>query len=130
MLNFTQIKETCLYVKDLHRTRGFYEGKLGLECIGLVEGRHVFFRAGTSVLLCFIAEATKTDTKLPPHYGSGSQHFAFETDNSQYEAWKEKIKTEGITIEQEAEWPRGGRSFYFRDPDDNLAEIVMQGIWG
>ena len=126
---FTCIKETCLYVKDLHRTKDFYHGKLGMEVIGMVNGRHIFFRAGESVLLCFISDTTKNDVKLPPHYGSGNLHFAFESSPEQYELWKEKIMSAGIAIEQEAEWGRGLKSFYFRDPDGHLAEIVMAGIW-
>ncbi len=128
-LTFTRIKETCLYVANLQATRDFYEGKLGLRCISLVPDRHVFFKAGTSMLLCFIAEATKVDENLPPHYGYGNQHFAFECLKEQYESWITKIKAEGITILQHVDWPKGGRSFYFHDPDNNLAEIVEPGIW-
>ncbi len=128
-LTFTKVKETCIYITDLKRTRAFYEGKLGLECLNEVEGRHIFFRAGTSVLLGFIAEATKNDTSLPPHFGYGQQHFAFECRKEDYDAWRKKIVDSGITILQDVEWPRGGRSFYFHDPDTNLAEIVEPGIW-
>ncbi len=128
-LLFTRIKETCLYVKDLQRTREFYAGKLGLPEIGFAEGRHLFFRAGESVLLCFNAEATARDNSLPPHFGSGEQHFAFESSVDDYPAWKKKIEDAGITIEHEADWKNGIQSFYFRDPDNNLAEIVMSGLW-
>jgi len=130
-LRFTHIKETCLYVNDLEKTKEFYYGKLGLEVIGFVKDRHVFFRAGGSVLLCFISESTRnvSGSSLPPHHGNGNLHFAFETTNEQYVLWKEKIKSEGIAIEQEAEWGKGLKSFYFRDPDNHLVEIVMEGIW-
>jgi len=128
-LRFTRIKETCLYVKDLDRTKQFYHGKLGLEIIGFVKDRHVFFRAGDSVLLCFISDTTKKEASIAPHYGSGNLHFAFEAPNEQYESWKEKISSEGISIELEATWKDGLKSFYFRDPDGHLAEIVMEGIW-
>ncbi len=128
-LSFAQIKETCLYVADLKRTRAFYEGKLGLECFSEVDGRHIFFRAGNSVLLCFIAEATKNDQHLPPHYGTGQLHFAFESRKEDYDSWRRKITALGIPILQDVEWPRGGRSFYFHDPDQNVAEIVEAGIW-
>jgi len=127
---FTQVKETCLYIADIPRTKAFYHGRLGLPLIGEVEGRHVFFRAGRSVLLCFIAASTKAETKLPPHHGSGHLHFAFECRVEDYECWKQHVREQEIPIEQEVDWPNGLQSFYFRDPDDHLVEIVMKGLWG
>jgi catechol 2,3-dioxygenase-like lactoylglutathione lyase family enzyme len=129
-MNIVQIKETCLYVRDLDRTEAFYRGLLGFPVIGRAEGRHVFFRAGSSVLLCFIAEVTQTDTKLPPHFGSGNLHLAFEVKGEEYQAWKEKMTTLGIDIVHEQEWKKGKHSFYFRDPDGHLLEILPEkGIW-
>jgi catechol 2,3-dioxygenase-like lactoylglutathione lyase family enzyme len=128
-MEIRKIKETCLYVTDLERTRSFYEGKLGLPVIGEVEGRHIFFRAGASVLLCFIPEVSKKGGTLPPHYGSGQLHFAFEVSRQDYESWKESIKEVGIPIEQEYDWGGGFLSFYFRDPDQHLLEVVMEGMW-
>ncbi|GIV34486.1 MAG: bleomycin resistance protein [Chitinophagales bacterium] len=128
-LKFTKIKETCLYIRDIDRTRAFYSGKLGLEVIGVAPGRHIFFRVGESVLLCFVAEITSRESTLPAHEGSGRLHFAFETKPHNYEAWKKKLQSEGIVIEHEATWKNGLRSFYFRDPDGHLAEIAQEGIW-
>jgi catechol 2,3-dioxygenase-like lactoylglutathione lyase family enzyme len=128
-MKFTQIKETCLYVSDLEKTREFYHNKIGLEVIAFVKDRHIFFRAGSSVLLCFLPEATKNETSLPSHYGYGKMHFAFETTVKEYEQWKEKIKGSGIRIEQEQEWTKGLKSFYFRDPDEHLLEIIEKGVW-
>lgn len=126
-INF--IKETCLYVSNLHNTRAFYEGKLGFTLINLTEGRHIFFRAGKSVLLCFLPEATKEDTHLPAHYGSGKLHLAFEVPKKEYEEWKEKIKRLGIEIIHEEPWHDGFLSFYFHDPDGHVLEIVQEGMW-
>ena len=128
-MQITCIKETCLYVEDLARTREFYEGQMGFKVIGQAEGRHIFFRAGTSVLLCFIAEATKQDPSLPPHYGSGKLHLAFECRRKEYLKWKEKIISLGIPIEKEQEWGKDKKSFYLRDPDGHLLEIVGEGVW-
>ncbi len=89
-MTIRQIKETCLYVTDLDRTEHFYCQQLGLPLISRVEGRHIFFRAGTSVLLCFIAEKTREDKELPPHYGTGQLHIAFEVTPEEYTSWKEK----------------------------------------
>lgn len=58
-MNILSIKETCIHVNDLERTRDFYSDKLQLPIVSLVKDRHIFFRAGTSVLLCFIAQQTQ-----------------------------------------------------------------------
>jgi catechol 2,3-dioxygenase-like lactoylglutathione lyase family enzyme len=130
IMSIRQIKETCLYVTDLERTTRFYHEGLGLPVIGRVEGRHVFFRAGTSVLLCFIASTTKVDQHLPPHYGSGHLHMAFEVSPADYETWKEKVQRAGIAVIHEHQWRSAVRSFYFHDPDGHVLEIVPEGMWG
>ncbi|MCH8905051.1 MAG: VOC family protein [Bacteroidetes bacterium] len=128
MVNFTQIKETGIYVMDLERTKAFYHGLLNLDIISEESGRHIFFRVGTSVLLCFIAEATKMDKELPAHYGTGEQHYAFEVNQEDYEKCKSEFNKLGIAIEKEVTW-NGARSFYFRDPDNHLGEVVMEKMW-
>jgi len=129
MLPINQIKETCLYVKDLTASKVFYHDLLGFPIIGSVANRHVFFRAGSSILLCFNATTTKNDTKLPPHFGEGQLHFAFEVPNDAYEDWKKHITQNNILIEKEVIWRKNLKSFYFRDPDKHCVEIVMVGIW-
>jgi catechol 2,3-dioxygenase-like lactoylglutathione lyase family enzyme len=95
----------------------------------LAKGRHVFFRAGESVLLCFIAERTAQEESLPPHGASGRVHFAFEVSREEYPAALQKIKSEAIPVLHEHTWPNGLRSFYFHDPDENLVEIIEEGLW-
>lgn len=129
-MHFTQIKETSLYVEDINRTEAFYSGKLKLEVIAKSEGRHVFFKAGSSVLLCFIAEATGNDANLPAHFGEGNMHIAFEVPEEKYEEIKAKILSADIEIEHEQQWSEQYRSFYFRDPDQHSIEIVPAGMWG
>ena len=128
-LSVTKIKETCLYVQNLQDTREFYHDKIGLPVIGEVEGQHVFFKAGNSVLLCFVPESSKVKTALPPHYGYGNLHFAFEVPLADFESWKQKISSAGIPIVQEVEWKKNVLSFYFHDPDGHVAEIVTPGLW-
>ncbi len=128
-MTINYIKETCLYVKDLQRTKQFYEEILQLPLITFAVEQHVFFRAGSSVLLFFNAENTKTKNKLPPHFGQGQQHFAFETNAEDYEIWKTHLISKGIEIEQEVTWKQRYKSFYFRDPDLHLLEFVMPGMW-
>lgn len=128
-MNIRRIKETCIYVTDLERTKTFYTETIGLPLLSLVPDRHVFFRAGDSVLLCFIAAATEAEKELPPHGARGSVHFAFEVVGKEYEAALQKLKAAGVVILHEHVWKAGLRSFYFHDPDGNLLEVIEEGLW-
>lgn len=123
------IKETCIYVSDLRSTRRFYEDVIGLECFSMADGSHAFFRAGTSVLLCFDPHSSREQDKLPRHFGQGELHFAFEVDREDYPKWLQQLKDRHVPIEHEHVWPGGFRSFYFRDPDRNCVEVIEHGMW-
>ncbi len=127
--NFLQIKETCLYVKDLESTKNFYTAILGLPLISYKENSHAIFRAGTSMLLCFNAEETKIQTEIPPHFGSGNIHLAFALKLQEHDGLKQHLLKKNIQIEQEHQWPNGKMSFYFRDPDNHLLEVVEPELW-
>lgn len=90
-MTIRRIKETCIYVADLQRTKQFYTDRLGLPVLSLVKGRHAFFRVGESVLLCFMAEKTRQEKGLPPHGATGSVHFAFEVSKEDYNAALQKV---------------------------------------
>ncbi len=128
-MKIKQIKETCIYLRNLAEAKNFYQNKLGLELIGEAEGRHVFFRVGNAVLLFFNPDVTREEKNLPPHYAEGKQHLAFEVPEADYEKWKEKLNSEGIIITHEQTWKKGLKSFYFNDPAGNVLEIVPEGIW-
>jgi catechol 2,3-dioxygenase-like lactoylglutathione lyase family enzyme len=129
-MQFIQIKETSLYVFSLDNSKRFYNGLLGLDIISEAPGRHIFFKAGTSMLLCFIAGTTANDTKLPTHGGKGKIHIAFEVPKENYVKTRKDLEDKGIAIEHEESWPGGFQSFYFRDPDEHLLEVVQTGMWG
>jgi catechol 2,3-dioxygenase-like lactoylglutathione lyase family enzyme len=130
MPQIIHLVEAAIYVQDLKRAGEFYEKVLGLEKIGEQEGRHIFFRVGESVLLLFNPESTLKGGHLPAHGTSGPGHFAFGVPNEELGIWRKHLEEKGIEIEREMEWPKGGRSFYFRDPDDNSVELITQGCWG
>lgn len=128
-MQITQIKETCLYIKDLERAKSFYHGLLGLPIITYVPDKLIFFRSGSSVLLCFEPEHSKTQDIPPPHFAYGKQHIAFEVKASGYEAAKVELIQKGIEITYEHEWPNGKHSAYFEDPEGHVLEIVPAGLW-
>jgi catechol 2,3-dioxygenase-like lactoylglutathione lyase family enzyme len=125
------VVETAIYVDDLQAAEAFYGSVLGLRVMGQEPGHHVFFQAGeASVLLAFVAQATLKGDQLPPHGATGPGHFALGIEAESFDAWREHLEGHGVASEQEAEWPRGGRSLYFRDPAGNLVELVTPGLWG
>ena len=126
----TGVLETVLYYKDQARTEHFYGETLGFRLVGKEAGRHLFFRAGSSVFLLFDAQATsQPGAALPSHGASGSVHTCFVVSPQDYERWKEHLVLQSIPILQEAVWSQEGRSFYFRDPDNNLLEIANRDFW-
>jgi catechol-2,3-dioxygenase len=129
-MKFTQIKETCLYVRDLEQAKKFYHETLGLPLINYLPSKHLFLKVGRSVLLLFNPDDSKTKTSPPPHYGEGKQHFAFEVSQRHYLNVKSEIIGKGIAIVEEVTWKSGEKSFYFNDPEGNVLEIVPdKGIW-
>ena len=129
MNRILQIKETCIYSVDLASMREFYSDKLGLDVISSVPGKHIFFKAGSSVLLCFNPEDSRTKESPPAHYATGKYHFAFEVSAEDYELKKHEVASRGIRITDTVIWKSGQESFYFEDPAGNVVEIVPVGIW-
>ncbi|MBT1701070.1 VOC family protein [Fulvivirgaceae bacterium PWU4] len=129
-MRYTKIKETCLYVHDLEKAKVFYHEVLELPLISYVPGKHLFLRAGSSVLLLFNPEDSKLKNSPPAHFGGGKQHFAFEVSKEDYAAAKAEIISKGVALIDEVTWKGGETSFYFNDPEGNVLEIVPDaGIW-
>jgi SAM-dependent methyltransferase len=125
------VVETVVYADDLAKMEAFYTGVLGLSVIGKEKDRHVFFRAGSgNVFLVFKAETTLRCETLPTHGATGPSHFAFGIDVEAYEPWRQHLTSKGVNIEREIHWPLGGKSLYFRDPANNLGELITPSVWG
>lgn len=128
------VLETALYVDDLERACRFYEDVLGLTPL-FVDNRLVAYDVGRrSVLLIFKRGSSLEPQKLPggtipPHDGAGPLHFAFAVSTEDLGLWEERLKDHGVEIEARADWPRGGRSIYFRDPDGHAVELATPGLW-
>ena len=130
MAPIEHLVEAGVYADDLAKAETFYREILGLEMLTKEPGRHVFFRVGESVLLIFRAEATLKGGVLPPHGTRGPGHFALGIPTESFDAWREHLRAHSIEVEKEVEWPRGGKSLYFRDPAGNSVELMTRGLWG
>lgn len=133
-MKFEKIIETCIYSTDLNIMKDFYVNYLGLDLVSEKEGRHVFLKAGKSMLLIFNPENTMVSTNsIFPVHGTitppSSIHFALEIEQVDYEVARNILIQNGISIEKEMSWGSGGKSIYFRDPVGNLVEFVTKGQW-
>jgi catechol 2,3-dioxygenase-like lactoylglutathione lyase family enzyme len=130
----SRVLETSLYVDDVERAARFYEDLFGFERVFADERLCALGVAGRQVLLLFRKGASTRPTVLPggtvpPHDGTGNLHLAFAVDASELPAWEQALRDRGIDIESRVDWPRGGRSLYFRDPDRHVLELVTPGCW-
>ena len=127
----TGILEAALYVKDLERSKRFYSETLRLAILGEQPGRHLFYQVGANtVLLLFIAEATRQGGAIAPHGTDGEGHVAFNIGSADaWETWRDHLQQQGVPIEQEIVWGNGSVSLYFRDPDNNSLELTTTATW-
>lgn len=134
MPEIRRVLETAIYVSDLKRAVAFYGGLLGLASISESERAAALDAGEGTVLLIFLAGRSKEGMRskagwIPPHDGSGPSHFALAIDRDDLEAWRRHLVDEGVEIESEVHWTRGGVSLYIRDPDDHSVELATPGVW-
>ena len=129
-----RVLETALYVADLDESQAFYERVFGFAvmlrdhrmCALAVPGRQalLLFKLGGSVNPSETPYGT-----IPPHDGHGRQHICFSINLGNFNEWQTHLETSGVTIESRLEWPTGGSSLYFRDPDNHSVEVGTAGLW-
>lgn len=135
MIKPIRIAETALYVEDLDRAAAFYTGLFGCAVLRRDDRLSALRIAEEQVLLLFKRRGSLQPNPvpggiIPPHDGAGPLHVCFGINEDELEAWAEKLKEKGISIESRVTWPTGATSLYFRDPDQHMVELATPGIWG
>jgi len=67
---------------------------------------------------------------IPSTDADGSLHVAFSILPLDFETWLERLPAVGVAIESVVNWPEGGRSIYFRDPDNHVIELKTSNWHG
>lgn len=134
MLRPKAILETVLYVDSLDRATAFYREVLGLPLIHDDPRMRAFDVSGQGVLLLFERGGTLAPVEtpfgtIPPHDGAGPLHMAFAIGKDDLPGWRDQLAAHNIAVESEVNWPAGGRSLYFRDPDGHCLELATPGLW-
>ena len=133
-MTFPGVLEAALYADDLDAAEAFYGGVLGLETIIRAGDRHVFFRAGSTVVLIFNPRETVKPPSsgalpVPSHGAEGPGHLCFSASAAEIADWRDRLIAAGIEIESDFDWPNGARSIYFRDPAGNSLEMAEPRLW-
>jgi len=128
------ILETSLYVDDLDRSLRFYKSLFGSVELVRDDRLCALSLGDQQVLLLFRKGASKRPGvtpggTIPPHDGQGELHMAVAITREDIETWHKKLESLGIPLESTVQWPRGGISLYFRDPDNHSIELATPGTW-
>ena len=130
------VLETALYVADLDRSAAFYQRVLGFPLASEpIDRLCALSITCDQVLLLFKKGGSVQPTVLPygiipPTDGDGSLHVAFWIPPSDFERWQDRLRASGVGVESLVNWPQGGRSIYFRDPDDHVIELKTSNWHG
>ncbi|HEY0185073.1 MAG TPA: VOC family protein [Rhodopila sp.] len=130
----SHVLETSLYVDDLERSRAFYTRIFGFLTIFHDDRMCAMEVPGGQVLLLFRHGMTDQPAPapggfIPPHHGRGALHLAFAIPLRELAEWEDHLTHAEVAIESRLDWPRGGSSLYFRDPDGHSLEVATPGLW-
>ena len=126
------VGHVVLKVRDLDRSKAFYEGVLGLKEVARFPGRMIFFSAGSNHHDLAVM-AVGADAPSPPDHAVGLAHVALKIGDSLnllHEA-KAHLDAHQVAIRSTRDH-RVSQSIYCEDPDGNTVELFVDGdpaIW-
>ncbi|KAK4940836.1 hypothetical protein LTR10_019108 [Elasticomyces elasticus] len=152
----SHVLETCLMVKDIKNSTSFYGKVFNIEPF-LNTPRMSGFALGQTTLLLFQLGTTAEDSPMPDnrgtipghgptkdvldlllneapctdsHKGSLHHHFCLAVQSTEdVQAYEDWFHQQDVKVTGKVQWPKGGNSVYFADPDGNVGEIASRGIW-
>lgn len=125
------VLESALYYPHSQREAvlAFYERTLGMRQVASWDNGCAY-RLGQGVLLLFDLELLSGQGgPVSDHGAAAGGHVCLVAEAGEYDGVRERVAAAGAEITHDHEWPRGGRSFYFKDPAGNLLEVADSDLW-
>jgi catechol 2,3-dioxygenase-like lactoylglutathione lyase family enzyme len=125
-MRLRRVYETVVYATNFEAAAAFYRDVLGLRQVS--DGA---FRLDDDAMLLLFdpTRSSQHGRGVPSHGPMGAVHVAFTVGDGELDAWRDRFRDQGVELEQEIEWPQGGRSVYVRDPAGNSVELVEGDLW-
>ena len=123
------VLETALYVENQARSIAFYERVLGFRPASPPIDRLAALSVNRDTVLLLFTKGGSVDPThtpfgtIPETDGDGELHVAFSIRADDLEAWRAHLASVDVEIESVVDWPTGGVSIYFRDPDRHAIEL-------
>jgi catechol 2,3-dioxygenase-like lactoylglutathione lyase family enzyme len=125
-LPVTGVSELVLEVVDLEASERFYAGVLGLPVVDRWPGREaIWVMAGERTRIGL----WRPQVGLAGGRGGLHVHFALHIAETDYDAAVERLRAQGMEIEEIA-FEGAGRSVYVDDPDGNVVELWTWDVAG
>ena len=125
-MEISKLDHIVLTVKDINKTISFYSSVLGMKTIVFGQGRVALKYGAQKINLHEFGNELEPKANKPT---PGSSDLCFITNTPLNEAMAH-VRSEGIEIIEgpvERTGANGSiRSFYFRDPDQNLIEVANE----
>jgi catechol 2,3-dioxygenase-like lactoylglutathione lyase family enzyme len=122
----TGVSELVLEVVDLEAAERFYSDVLGLPVVERWPDRDaIWVMAGDRTRIGL----WKPQVGLFGSRGGIHVHFAMHIADSDYDAAVERLRGQGVEVEQ-TEFEGAGRAAYVNDPDGNLVELWTWDVAG
>ena len=118
---FMGLRHVALNVRNVRRSMEFYSSVLGMKLEWMPDEENAYLTSGPDNLALH---------QLPQHSEPGQvqmvHHIGFVVRHPEnVDAWADRVRKQGIALAAEPKTHRdGARSFYFRDPDGLLIQLI------
>jgi catechol 2,3-dioxygenase-like lactoylglutathione lyase family enzyme len=118
---FLGIRHVALNVRDVQKSIQFYSGILGMKLEWMPDPENAYLTSGQDNLALH-----KSPPAVEPGTNQLVHHIGIVVRNPEdVDKWADRLRNLGVSLVQEPKTHRdGARSFYFRDPDGLLIQLI------